>query len=178
MFFVDHKFVPEGTGARIRNILLLCAALYVSYNVVSIYILKKEQQQSGLIYKVASSVKHSAMNTHEFIQPFQEEFITSLIIAAVIIGISILILGMPGGLIVEVVQNILPLKKIEGDNMWPAALYVSFFWPFCFPIAVLTKNYFIQHGCTGYVIAGLSVSGTIWVVAVVSSSFVLFANKK
>jgi len=176
LFFTDHKFVPEGTGARIRNVLLLCAALYVSYNVLFIYILKKENEQSGIIYKIASGLKHVALNSYAFVQPFQKEFITSLIIAGVIIGISILILGMPGGLIIEVVQNIVPLKKIEGDNMWPAALYVSFFWPLCFPIAVLTKNYFIQYGYTGYAIAGLSVSGTIWILTIVASAFFMFAK--
>lgn len=177
MFFIDHKFVPAGTAARIRNLVLLGTALYVSYNVLFIYILRKEPQQTGLIYRVAAGLKHIAVNSYTFIQPFQKEFFTSLIIAAVIIGISILILGMPGGLIIEIVQNIIPLKKIEGDNMWPAALYVSFFWPLCFPIAVLTKKYFIQHGSVAYAAAGLWVSGSIWVLTVVSTAFFLFENK-
>jgi hypothetical protein len=176
MFFIDHKFIPEGTGAKIKNLLLLSATLWVSYNVLFIYILKKEDEQSGLIYKIASGSKHVVLSAQTFIQPFQHDLFTSIITAGVIMGISILILGMPGGLIVEVVQNILPVKKIEGDDMWPAALYVSFFWPLCFPIAVLTKNYFIQHGYTGYEIAGVSISGTLWVTTIISSAFFLFAK--
>ena len=177
MFFVDHKFVPQGTVARIRNLFLLCAVLYVSYNVLFIYILKKEKEQSGIIYKVAAGVKHSALNIHAFIQPFQQEFFTSLITAAIIIGISILIVGMPGGLIIEVVQNILPIKKIEGDNMWPAALYVSFFWPICFPVAVLVKNYLIQQNSTAYASQVFWIAGSLWVATIVYSAFFMFTGK-
>ena len=177
MFFVDNRFVPEETGARIRNLLLMCSAVYISYNVLFIYILKKENEQSGIIYKIASGIKHFTLNSYTFIQPFQKEFITSLIIAAVIVIISFILLGMPGGIIISLLQKIGIGNNIEGDNAWPAALYISFFWPLCFPIAVLTKQFLIYHGHVGYAFFGLWLSGFIWVSAVVSSAFLLFSNK-
>ncbi len=177
MFFVDHRFLPEETSAKIRNLLLLCSALYVSYNVLFIYILKKENEQSGIIYKIASGLKNFAVNSYTFIQPFQKEFIISIVIAAVIMVISFILVGMPGGLVIGAIQKLGIFNNIEGDNVWPAALYVSFFWPLCFPIAVLTKQYLIQHGYVGYALLGLSLSGLAWVLVVVTSVFFLFSNK-
>jgi len=177
MFFVDNKFLPDQIGARIRNLLLLCSALYVSYNVLLIYILKKENEHSGIIYKIAASIKHTAVNSHAFIQPFQKEFITSLIIAAVIMIISFILVGMPGGLIIAGLQKIGIGDSIEGDNTWQAALYLSFFWPLCFPVAVLTKNYLIHQGYVGYALTGLCLSGFAWIMLVVGSVFLLFGSR-
>jgi len=177
MLFVDNKFVPEETGAKIRNLLLLVSALYVSYNVFFIYILKKEKEQSGIIYKIASIVKHAAVNSYMFIQPFQKEFIISLVIAAAIMVVSFILVGLPGGLILGLLQKIGIGNTIQGDNVWPAALYLSFFWPLCFPVAVLTKNYLIQQGYVGYALTGLCLSGFAWIMLVVGSVFVLFGSR-
>jgi hypothetical protein len=61
--------------------------------------------------------------------------------------------------------------------MWPAALYISFFWPLCFPIAVFTKNYLIQNEHGVHPLAGLWISGSVWVRMIVASAFLLFVNK-
>ena len=177
MFFIDHEIFPEGTGAKIRNLLLLCSALYVSYNVLFIYILKKENEQSGLMYKIASTLKHAAVNSYTFIEPFQKEFIISLVIAGVIMIISFILLGLPGGIIIGLLQKIGIGNNIQGDNLWPAALYVSLFWPLCFPIALLTKQYLIQQEYVGYAFLGLWSSGLLWMTAIVMSAFLLFGNK-
>jgi hypothetical protein len=176
MYFVDNRLVPEEIGARIRNLLLLCAAIYVSYNVLFIYIFKKKNQQSGIIYKIASGLKHFVENSYAFILPFQKEFMISLAIAAVIILISFILVGMPGGLLIGAIQKLGIFNTIKGDNVWPAALYASFFWPLCLPIAVLTKYYLIQQGYIGYALLGLCLSSLVWILAVVASVFLLFGN--
>ncbi|ABG60981.1 hypothetical protein [Cytophaga hutchinsonii] len=176
MFFTDHKFIPKETGGRIRNALLLCLALYVSYNVLFIYILKKENEQSGIIYKIASGIKYVSINSYTFIEPFQKEFIISLVIAAAIMMVSFILLGMPGGLIIGLLQKMGIGNNIQGDNVWPAALYVSLIWPLCFPIAVLTKNHLIQQGHIDYALLSLYLSGFLWVTVVISSTFLLFGN--
>jgi len=164
MFFLDNKWWPEETISKITNALLLIAMFYVTYNIIYIYILKRKNQQSGIIYKMAAGTKNFVLNSHAFIQPFQKEFFISLIIAGAIIFISIVSVGLPGALIMMSVEKIGVFNPITGDNSWPATILVSIFWPMCFPVAVLTKNYLITYNYTQYTTLSLYLSGFLWII--------------
>ncbi len=176
MFFTDHKVWPESTSAKLRNVLFLCTTMYVAYNVLFIYILKKEKEQNGIIYKIFSAIKNSAINSYTFIQPFQKEFIISLILAAVIIIVSFVLLGLPGGIIITALQKVGIFNRIEGDNIWPASIFISCLWPLCFPIATLAKNYLIQHEYSSYSLVGLCLSACVWIISIIIITASLFGK--
>jgi hypothetical protein len=163
LFFIDNRFWPRTTNGKVWNILLLCLALYVCYDILYIYILKKNNIQSGLIYNIAAFVQKTVHSAQAFIQPVQKEFFISLIAAAVIIIISLLLVGLPGALLLSLLQKIGIGNNIQGDNVWPTAILLSIVWPFCFPAAVLVKRYFVLHRYS-FVSIGYFTTIFIWVV--------------
>ncbi|MBC7450076.1 MAG: hypothetical protein H7259_01155, partial [Cytophagales bacterium] len=80
------------------------------------------------------------------IHPFQKELFIWLLIAAVIALISFLLVGLPGGAVLIAIEKTGLTSKIQGDNTWPAALFLSITWPFCLPAGVLVKHYLINNG--------------------------------
>ncbi len=177
MFLIANSWWPKETVSKIRNILLLGAMLYVMWNIIYIYILKRMNQKDGIIYKMAAGTKHFVLNSYVFIQPFKKEFAISLIVAGAIIFISMVLLGLPGALIIMGVEKTGIFNPIEGDNSWPAAIFTSFFWPMCFPVAVLTKNFLIKNNYTQYINLSLYLSGVLWVLCVILGTFLQFGNK-
>jgi hypothetical protein len=163
LFFIDNRFWPKTIGGKVWNILLLCLAVYVCYDILYIYILKKNNIQSGLIYNVAAFARKAVHSSQAFIQPVQKEFFISLIVTAVIIIISIVLVGLPGALLLSLLQKIGIGNNIQGDNVWPTAILLSIVWPFCFPAAVLAKRYFVLHGYS-FVSISYFITIFIWIV--------------
>lgn len=174
LFLLDFRWWPKATLGRIGCAVWLSAVLYVAYNAVNVYLLKRMGPESGVIYKLAAGVKDLALDSHAFIQPFQKEFYTSLLIAGGIILVSLVLMGLPGGVLVGLLGGIKGLQPIKGDNVWPASLLVSIFLPLCIPIAVLVKNALIQYDFGQYSTLGLFASGILWALFVLIGTMLLF----
>jgi hypothetical protein len=175
LFFIDNRFWAKTTNGKVWNILLLCLALYVCYDILYIYILKKNNIQSGLIYNIAAFVQKAVHSAQVFIQPIRKEFFISLIAAAVIIIISLLLVGLPGALLLSLLQKIGIGNNIQGDNVWPTAILLSIVWPFSFPAAVLVKRYFVLHG---YSFVSVSYFTTIFIWVVFWTTLVILISGK
>jgi hypothetical protein len=175
LFFLDNRFWQKTTGGKVWNILLLCLALYVCYDTLYIYILKKNNIQSGLIYNIAAFAQKTVHGAQAFIHPTQKEFFISLIVAAVIIIVSLLLAGIPGALLLSLLQKIGIGNNIQGDNVWPTAILLSIVWPFCFPAAVLVKRYFVLHG---YNFVSISYFTTIFIWVVFWITIVILLSGK
>jgi hypothetical protein len=61
------------------------------------------------------------------------------ITAALLVGLNLVLLGLPGAIFVEPVASVFEQfgKKIPGDAVWPAAIWVSILMPVGFPLAVM-----------------------------------------
>lgn len=175
MFLVDNQLWPEPTVAKIKNIILVLVTFFIMYNVVNIYILKKAKPESGLIYKVAHKTNVGFLKAHTFIKPFQKELITSFIIAGVLIVISFILLGLPGALLLQIPVKFGIFKPITGDNAWPAALFLSFFYPLLLPLCVLIKHSLIRYGYITYSgISWIIGFGIIGIIVLIIFTFLLF----
>ncbi len=145
---------------------MLVVGLYVIYNLLFIYLLKKQKEENGLIYKIIDTAEKAAHTFMIFIQPVQKELIISIFIAFVLIVISILLAGLPGAVILTLLQKIGLFTRVNGDNGWPCAILISILWPLCLPFAVLAKQYLVQHGYTGF--AGLRfLLGMLWIAIII-----------
>ncbi len=179
MFLADHQLWPETTAAKIKNIVLLLVASFVIYNVVNIYILKKAKPESGMIYKVASKTHYGLSKAHAYIKPFQKELITSCIIAAVLISVSFILVGLPGALLLQIPVKLGIFKPITGDNAWPAALFLCFFSSLLIPLCVVIKHSLIRYGYITY--SGISWMigiGILGIVVLIIFTFLLFSKMK
>ena len=126
--------------------LLLTLMLYIAYNIMSIYILKKDPVENGLVYKAVSSVQQWVQAAYTYIQPVQKELITWTLIAVGISVVSLLLMGLPGGLLLILIGKAGIFPSIEGDHTWPAAIFLSVTWPFCLPFGVIAKHALVQQG--------------------------------
>lgn len=63
------------------------------------------------------------------------------------LGITVLsifpLMGLPGGLVIELLHytGVLASHKLAGEDLWPAALVLSFILPFGWPLAILIRNH-------------------------------------
>ena len=148
LFFADHKFIPEGIAAKIRNLVLVCLFFTICYNLVSIYVLKKNAPETGLVNRTASGVKNSAGNFIAYIKPFKKELIVYSLVAAGIIVISLVFVGIPRAFLLQVPVKLGISKPITGDSAWPAAILLSILWPLCLPAGVFIKNWLMVNNYT------------------------------
>jgi hypothetical protein len=139
VFFLDNKWFPKEIIFKIRNLLFLGLLLGIAYNLVSIYLLKKQAPEDGLIYKFVNIVSHYYHAGFAYIQPFKKEMLIAVIITVVVIFISLMLVGIPGQLLIEISKKLGNTKTISGDNSWPAAIFVSLIWPLFIPLGVIVK---------------------------------------
>ncbi|MDB5257067.1 MAG: hypothetical protein JWM14_1762 [Chitinophagaceae bacterium] len=166
MYLTDHSFTRASVGGKIRQGILLVVGLYVIYNILFIYLLKKQKEESGLIYKIIAFSEKAAHTFLTFIQPVQKEFIISIVIAFVLIVIGMLLAGLPGAVILALLQKMGLFTRVRGDSVWPCAILISMLWPLCLPFAVLVKQYLVQRGYAGF--AGLRfLLGMLWIIVIV-----------
>ncbi|MFT3934790.1 MAG: hypothetical protein QM726_14290 [Chitinophagaceae bacterium] len=154
LFFADNRLIPESNAARIRNVILLLLFITVSYNLVTIYVLKRAAPETGLVYSVVAGIKAGITGFGSYIQPFKKELIVYSFIAGGLILIGIVLMGMPGGLLLNIPVKLGISKAITGDALWPAALLLSVLWPLCLPAGVFLKNWMASHGYVSLSIAG------------------------
>jgi len=153
LYLTDHPFTRASVGGKIRQVILLLAGLYVIYNVVFIYLLKKQKEESGLLYKIFAYGEKALHATMAFIQPIQKELLISIIIAVALAAIGMLLAGLPGAALLAFLQKVGLLRNVKGDSVWPTAILFSVLWPLSFPIAILVKHYCAlrgYHGFTGF----------------------------
>ncbi len=178
LFFIDNKLFTKEPFPIVRNLLLLIMALWISYNLITIYILKKEKQENGLVYQVASKTKKLSLAFHSYIQPFQKEFITWLLIATGLAFIGMILVGIPGYLWLAIPVKLGIVSEIKGDSAWPTALFISMVWPFLFPIGVLVKYHLIKMGYSNYAFPsfiGVLVGG---IIALITVTYLLAGKTK
>lgn len=150
LYLTDHPFTRASTGGKIRQVVLLVVGLYVIYNVVFIYLLKKQKEESGLLYKIFTYGEKAVYAAMHFIQPIQKELLISIVIAVVLSVIGMIMAGLPGAAMLTFLQKIGLLQGVKGDSVWPAAILLSILWPLCFPIAILVKHYCALRGYAGF----------------------------
>ncbi|MDF2456014.1 MAG: hypothetical protein K0R51_2007 [Cytophagaceae bacterium] len=176
LYFVDHPFTGASVAGKIKQVVLGALSVYILHNILFIYLLKKEKVENGLIYKLIAFTKNFIHDVLAFIQPVQKEFIISLVIAFVCIVIGMLLIGLPGGAMINLLQKAGLLRGIKGDNVWPSAIHLSIVWPLCFPFSVLTKQFLFHRGHESFEsLSLLLISG--WIVFMIVITGLLFTNK-
>ncbi len=178
MYLVDHPFWPASIFSKIRNIGMVLVALYVTYNVATIYVLKNEKEENALVYRVASFGKTVYVKITDHIRPFQKEFLTWLAVAGGLAFLGLVLMGIPGALFLEIPSRLGLVSPIEGDNAWPAAICLAILWPFTLPAGVLVKHYLIRQGYTNWALTGWigTVVGGIALLTVMM--YLMFGKKR
>lgn len=166
MYFTDHPFTRASAGGKIRQLILLVTGLYVMYNLVFIYVLKKQKEESGLLYKIFTYGEKTAHAPMAFIQPIQKELLISIIIAVVLVLIGIILVGLPGAVLITFFQKTGLLQGVRGDSVWPTAILFSILWPLCFPIVILIKHYCALRGYHGFTGFGAAI-GCSWILLLI-----------
>ena len=77
---------------------------------------------------------------------FRKEFVIASIIAAALMFIGLVLLGIPGAIFLEMPKWLGLVKGIEGDGAWPAAIFVSLMWPLFIPLGVIAKYRIVDSG--------------------------------
>ena len=92
-------------------------------------------------------------------QPFRKELVIASIVAAALMFIGLVALGIPGAIFLEIPAWLGLAKGIEGDGAWPAAILVSLVWPLFIPLGVIAKHQVSTRGSMTW--AKVSLWGTI-----------------
>jgi hypothetical protein len=172
MFMVDHTLIPKELFPLIRNIVLFVLALWICYDVVRIYVLQKQTQESGMVYKVAAKSKTCGLAFYYHIKPFQKEFVTWTLIAAGVAFLGMLLMGIPGYLLLAIPAKLGIVQELQGDDAWPAAILTSMLWPLFFPIGILVKQHLIKIGYLSYAFPGFLGTVLIGIIGVVTLIYV------
>jgi len=162
----DHLWSLD-TFSIIRNILCAGLGLYLSYNAIRIYALKKESPEQGLIYRVVGKLQIYFAKFYTYIKPVQREFLIWLGIAVGIGFISLVLVGIPGAFLISIPAWLGLTKELEGDGVWPAAILVSLLWPISLPVGVLIKYRLKQQGNEKYSLFGFI--GTVLLAIILST---------
>ncbi len=168
LFMFDHALISTEVFPLICNIVLFFFALWISCDLLIIYILRKQTQESGIVYKIASKSKTYGLAFYYHIQPFQKEFVTWTLIAAGVAFLGMLLMGIPGYLLLAIPAKLGIVQELQGDDAWPAAILTSMLWPLFFPIGILVKQQLIKMGYLSYAFSGFLgtvLAGIIGVVA-------------
>lgn len=176
LYFVDHPFTRASVTGKIKQLVLGSLSVYILYNILYIYLLKKEQVENGLIYKLIAFAKNFIHDAMASIQPAQKELIISLVIAFVCIVVGLLLVGLPGGAMINLLQKAGLLRGIKGDNVWPSAIHLSIAWPLCFPFSVLTKQFLGHCGFESFEGLSLLLSSG-WIIFMIVITGLLFTKK-
>jgi hypothetical protein len=177
-FFMDNRLFPKETISKIINILFLGLLLGIVYNLVFIYLLKKQAPEDGLVYKFVSTTSHYFHAGFAYIQPFKKEMLIAVIAAVAVIFVSLMLVGLPGQLLIEISHILGTTKNISRENSWPAAILVSLIWPLFIPIGVIIKYEISKNSQTLIANAAMALTilgGMILSVAVV---YLLFPDVK
>ncbi|MBK8955243.1 MAG: hypothetical protein IPM34_06775 [Saprospiraceae bacterium] len=118
---------------------LLIVIVYLFFPLLA-YAQYKKQKRNGLEPDYTFQIKDLRSNAKV---PESIQLMRTGIWTLVITVLSIFpLMGLPGGLLIELLHlfGILPADKLAGEDLWPAALVVSFTLPFGWPLAVLVRN--------------------------------------
>jgi hypothetical protein len=146
LFFIDNTIITAEPLVIVRNIILFAVALWIVYDVVTIYVQKKQKQERGLVYIVVSKGRTYGFAFYEHILPFRKEFINWSLAAMVLMFLGIISLGITGYIWLAIPVALGLVSELAGDSAWPAAILLSLTWPLLLPIAVLIKHHLIKSG--------------------------------
>lgn len=99
------------------------------------------------------------------------------ITAVLLVGLNIVLLGLPGALFMGPVSELFAAfgKKIPGDAVWPAAIWVSGLMPLGFLLAVMRVARVKPNASVAEMIlwglAGLAVAGFLFSLLLLSLPF-------
>lgn len=154
LFFIDNRIITKDPFTIIQNTLLFILGLWITYNLATIYVFRKEKQESGLIYKLASKTKSLGVSIYHLTQSFQKELIIWTIAAIALSFLGLITMGIPGFFWLEIPVKLGIVSELKGDALWPSAIAVSMLWPLFFPVGVLVKHQLIKMGYVSYAITG------------------------
>jgi hypothetical protein len=169
LFFIDNTIITAEPLVIVRNIILFALALWIVYDVVTIYVQKKQKQERGLVYIVASKSRTYGFAFYEHILPFRKEFTNWSLAAMVLMFLGIISLGITGYVWLAIPVALGLVSELAGDSAWPAAILMSLTWPLLLPIAVLVKHRLIKTGNSSMAVPAF------WCVIVGGIAFVVTA---
>ena len=98
------------------------------------------------------------------------------IAAVLMVGLNMMLLGLPGGLFVEPVANVFASfgRKLPSDSYWPVAIYVSMLMPIGFLLATMRAAHLRPQASNAWLIlwglCGLAVAGLAFAILLVGIS--------
>ena len=159
MVIIDSGFWPESTVWKIRNGLFAAAAIYLAYNLASIFLFKQITPEQAFVNRMVDFITNIVSASLRYIQPFRREFFIACIVAALLMFIGLVAIGIPGAFFLDISKWLGLVKGIEGDRAWPSAIFVSLIWPLFIPIGVIIKHELLTRG--SLVLAKASIVGTV-----------------
>ena len=170
LFFIDNRILVKDPLPIARTILLFVLAIWICYNLVTIYALKSKPPESGLVYSAASKTKAYGLAFYDHIQPFKKELFTWSIVAVLLIFLGVITVGITGYIWLVIPEKLGWVQPITGDAAWPAAILMAILWPLLFPAAVLVKHQLIKTGHPAFALPGfwgVVVAGIIVLVSLI-----------
>jgi hypothetical protein len=106
----------------------------------------------------------------------RRKVVVASITAACLMGLGLLLLGLPGAILLELPSWLGLTGSIEGDAAWPAAILVSIVWPVFIPLGVIAKHRLASRGAG--TLSHVALWGTILVgaAAVVTLAHVAYRS--
>jgi hypothetical protein len=68
----------------------------------------------------------SDLPTPDASRPLEQWLLKALISAGVVLGVGMLLLGLPGAAVLEIVEGLGLARKLHPDSVWPLAIYITF----------------------------------------------------
>lgn len=178
MFLLSNRLWPDETLLKVVNVVFALLLIWLSADLVSINVSKTRGSQTSLVYKVANGVLIAGKRFRNYLKPFQRQFIIGSLIAAAIVVLSFLSLGILGALLMEVPVMLGLAKPITGDNAWPAALIVSILWPLFIPFGVIVKYEITKLSYTGVANAAMLLTIFAGMAASIAAAYLLFPSAR
>lgn len=178
MYLLSNRLWPDENLLKAVNTVFALLVIWLSYDLVTVYLTKTRAHDAGLIYKIYSVVTFLAHGFFDYIQPFRRQFVIGSLIAIGVIVISFLSLGIPGALLMELPVKLGLATPITGDNAWPAALIISMTWPFFIPLGIVIKLELNKLGYVSLATAALVCTVVIGMMACTGLSYLLFSTKQ
>lgn len=94
--------------------------------------------------------------------------------AVLLVGLNLMLLGLPGALFVDPVAAILSAtgRRIDADAYWPVAIYVSGLMPIGFLLAIMRAARLRPHASTGALalwgLVGAVVAGFVFALIILT----------
>ena len=84
--------------------------------------------------------------THGVVRRQGRSLMTWSLVAAGVAVLSVVLMGLPGGLLLELYRALgITQRAMDIDQVWPAAIYASVLWPISIPAGHYLRQRFVRH---------------------------------